>query len=91
MKLNVKAFALTCAILWGLGVFMLTWWIVLLDGATGDVTFLGRIYRGYSISPMGSVIGFGWAWVDGFIGGAVFAWLYNVIVTDSAARDITCG
>jgi hypothetical protein len=87
MRLDIKAFALTCGILWGLGLFFLTWWIIAFDGATGDITFIGRIYRGYCISPLGSIIGLIWAFVDGLIGGAIFAWVYNFIVTRSSARE----
>jgi len=79
MKLNVKAFALTCGLVFGFGLFFLTWWIIAFDGATGEATFIGRIYRGYSISPGGSVIGLCWAFFDWLAGGAIFAWLYNVI------------
>ncbi|MDP8217942.1 MAG: bacteriophage holin [Candidatus Theseobacter exili] len=79
MKLNVKAFAFTCGIIWGLGLFFLTWWIIAFDGVTGEVTFIGRLYRGYSISPLGSIIGLVWAFVDGLVGGWIFAWLYNFI------------
>lgn len=77
MTLNVKGFAITCALIWGLGLFFLTWWIIVFEGATGAKTFLGMVYRGYNISPVGSVIGLAWAFVDGLIGGAIFAWLYN--------------
>ena len=77
MKLNVKAFALACGLLWGLGLFLLTCWIILFDGATGEPTLIGRLYRGYTISPQGSVIGLLWGFVDGLIDGAIFAWLYN--------------
>lgn len=77
MKLDIRALAVTAAVVWGLGVFLLTWWIILFEGASSDPTWLGRIYRGYEISPLGSVIGLVWALVDGLIGGAVFAWLYN--------------
>lgn len=87
MRLNVKAFALTSALIWGIGVFLITWWIILFDGATGDSTFFGRVYRGYSISPVGSVIGLAYAFVDGLIGGAVFAWLYNMIATRSSTKE----
>lgn len=80
MKLNIRAFALTCGILWGLGIFFLTLWIILFDGSTGEVTILGRIYRGYNISVVGSLFGLLWGFVDGLIGGAVFAWLYNLLV-----------
>ncbi|OGP89038.1 MAG: hypothetical protein A2031_01835 [Deltaproteobacteria bacterium RBG_19FT_COMBO_43_11] len=80
MKLNIKAFALTCGILWGLGLCFLTWWIIAFEGSTGEITLIGRLYRGYSISPVGSVIGLIWAFFDGLIGGAIFAWLYNKIM-----------
>ena len=49
MKLDVKAFAITCAVLWGLGLFILTWWVILFDGSSGDTLVIGRIYRGYSV------------------------------------------
>jgi hypothetical protein len=87
MKLNVKAFALTCGIVWGLGLFALTWWVIAFDGATGDLTFIGRVYRGYSISAMGSIAGLIWALVDGLVGGAIFAWLYNIIATRVSTKD----
>ncbi len=79
MKLNVAAFAVTCGILWGLGLFLGTLWIMLFEGATGDVTFIGRVYLGYNISPLGAVIGLVWGLADGLVGGAVFAFLYNTL------------
>jgi hypothetical protein len=77
MKLNVKAFGLACGLVWGTGLFCLTWWIIAFDGASGEPTFIGHVYRGYTISPVGSLIGLCWALVDGFVGGVVLAWLYN--------------
>jgi len=79
MRLNVKAFALAFGIVWGLGLFLLTWWMILVHGASGAKTFIGLFYLGYTVSPLGSVIGLIWAFVDGLIGGAIFAWLYNLI------------
>jgi hypothetical protein len=81
MKLNVRAFALTCGIFWGLGLFSITWWLIAFGGVSDDPTFIGRIYLGYRISPLGSIIGLAWASADGFIAGAVFAWLYNRIIS----------
>ena len=77
MKINVKAFAAAFALWWGGGLFFLTWWMIALDGPTGEITLIGRLYRGYSISPGGSFVGLLWALVDGYVGGAIFAWLYN--------------
>lgn len=51
MKLDVKALALTSGILWGLAIFILTWWIIAFDGSSESITFLGKIYRGYAVTP----------------------------------------
>ena len=79
MRLNIKAFALTCGLLAGGGLFFLTWWLIGFEGITGDPLIIGKVYRGYNVSPLGSLIGFCWAFVDGLAGGAIFAWLYNRI------------
>lgn len=69
MKLNIKSFALTCGIIWGLGLFFLTWWFIAFDGATKEPTLIGKLYRGYTVSPIGSVIGLVYAFFDALIGG----------------------
>ena len=87
MKLNVKSFALTCGLVWGFALFLLTWWIMAFDGVTGEPTLIGRLYRGYSISPAGSIIGLAWAFGDGLIGGAIFAWLYNLVSRRTQSQE----
>ncbi|MFA5291618.1 MAG: hypothetical protein WC496_01140 [Phycisphaerae bacterium] len=71
MKLNVKAFALTFGLWWGFGLFFLTWWLIVFDGASSEATFIGRLYRGYTVTPLGSIIGLVWAFFDGAAGGAI--------------------
>jgi hypothetical protein len=44
MRLSIPAFGLTCGLLWGFGLFLLTWWVIAFDGATGQATFLGHLY-----------------------------------------------
>jgi len=85
MQLNVKAFAVTCGLIWGFGLCAITWWVILFDGPSADPTFIARVYRGYSLTPLGSLIGLAWALVDGLIGGAVFAWLYNTLARRCAS------
>ncbi len=86
MKLNIKAFGLTCGLVWGIGLFIVTWWIIALEGlqnTAGDEGMLARVYLGYDISPLGSVIGLAWGFADGLIGGVIFAWLYNLLLDRS--------
>jgi hypothetical protein len=40
---------------------------------------IGHLYRGYDVSPLGSVIGLAYGLVDGGVGGLIFAWLYNFL------------
>lgn len=82
MRLDVKAFTLAAGLLWGLSMFLLTWWIILLEGSTGDPTFIGKLYIGYNISPVGSIIGLAWGLVDGAIGGLLFSLLYNALTPE---------
>jgi len=51
----------------------------LTGNAEGPVTLFERIDIGDSFTPMGSVIGAVWGFVDFGIAGALFAWLYNCI------------
>jgi hypothetical protein len=88
MKLNVKAFALTCALVWGFGVFVLAWWVIVWDGTSGAVPLLSLAYRGFTFTPGGSFIGLLWAFPDGFVLGALIAWLYNRL---SAPRSGAAG
>ena len=76
MTFNIKAMALTSGIVWGAanliaGLSAMAGW----GGAYVDV--MGSVYLGFQASVLGALIGGAWAFVDGLVGGAVFAWLYN--------------
>lgn len=85
-KLDPKAFGLTCGTLWGLGLFSLTWWRIAWDGSSDEPTPIGKLYRGYTVSPRGSVVGLVWAFFDALIGGVCFAWLYNWFTANRESR-----
>jgi len=87
MKLDVKAAAFTGAIVWGFGLFVLTWWIIMFDGPSQEATFIGKIYRGYEVTPRGSFIGLIWGLGDGFFGCAIVAWLYNLFAGGQVAKQ----
>lgn len=79
MNLNTKALALASGLVWGVGLFLLTWWIIAFDGTSTNATWIGQVYRGYSLTPAGSVAGLVWGFVDGAIFGAIFAGMYNLL------------
>ena len=80
MKFSTRALAFACAILWG--VAMLATGLANLFWANYGQQFLqtmASVYPGYhatrSIADV--IVGTLYGVVDGLIGGAVFAWLYN--------------
>jgi len=78
MKLNVKALALAGGILWGLSVFALTWLSILMGyGSEQLAGIVKAYYLGYSVTPLGSVIGAVYGFFDAGIGLAVLGLLYN--------------
>ena len=89
MSLNIRAIALTAAVLWG-GCFFLTSLANLVWPSYGGLWLdLGAsIYPGYNgPSGFGSVLVLTlYGFLDGAIAGAIFAWLYNAFAGGQAAR-----
>jgi hypothetical protein len=77
MKLNIKALGLTCGILWGIAVFLVTVWVTITQSGGSTLGLLHKFYFGYSVSWAGAFIGLVWGFIDGLICGLIFAWLYN--------------
>ena len=77
--MSIRSVGLTTGIFGAASMFFLAWWLILTGNAEGPITLFERIYIGYSFTPMGSIIGAAWGFVDFGIAGAVFAWLYNCI------------
>lgn len=80
MGLNIKAFALASAILWGLlmlavGIANMTW----SEYGGSFLRVMASVYPGYihdgSLNQV--LIGTAYAAVDALIAGAIFAWIYN--------------
>ena len=82
MKLNIKAFGLAGGITWGLLILLLTFWFLIMGYQGSVLAKLGNVYIGYSVTLWGAFIGLVWGFIDGFIIGAFFAWLYNKFVKE---------
>ena len=80
MRLSVKGFASAIALVWGGGVFVAALANYFRAGyALSFLNVVDSIYPGYHAGTgLASVwIGTGYALLDGAIGGALVAWLYN--------------
>lgn len=78
MKFNVGAFALAFGLWWGVGMFIMTWWLIWF-GTGAPLPVLSQVYIGYTVTPVGSLIGLAWGFFCGLICGGIFAWLYNFL------------
>lgn len=54
-------------------------WLVIKGGPVvgPHLTLLGQFFLGYRVTFVGSLIGFAYAFVVGFVGGFAVAWIYN--------------
>ncbi len=87
MKINIKALSLTVAIVWGgsillIGLANLIW----IGYGVAFLDVAASIYPGYrGPSSFGQVIvGTLYGVVDGFVGGLIIGWLYNLFIPKSS-------
>ncbi len=80
MRFDVKALALSCAILWGAAVLLVAL-VNLANGTYGGhfLELLSSWYPGYHAARTVAQVAMVtlYAVVDGLIGGAILGWLYN--------------
>ena len=91
MRLNIRAFMLTFAILWAAAV-LLTGIANLFSSQYGTafLQLMASIYPGYDASRtfVSVIVGTLYAFVDGAVCGVAFAWLYNLLlVKGSPAKE----
>jgi hypothetical protein len=87
MKLNVRAWALTCAIVWGGAMLVMSLLNLAWAGyAESFLHAMASVYPGYHAtrSLVDVVIGTVYGTADGFIGGAIFSWLHNRLTGTAA-------
>ena len=78
-KLNVKAFAISFGVSWGVAMLLLGWLSVLGFG-TSVVTLMSSMYFGFRPGFTGGIIGALWGFIDAGIGGAIIALIYNAVL-----------
>jgi hypothetical protein len=82
MRLNASIYGLVFGIFAGLALFLATNWLVIKGGAVvgPHLSLLAQYFPGYRVTFLGSLIGFGYAFMLGFLIAFFIARVYNWIV-----------
>jgi formate hydrogenlyase subunit 3/multisubunit Na+/H+ antiporter MnhD subunit len=82
VRLNAKVHGLVTGVVAGSIIFIATNWLVLKGGRPlgPHLSLLGQFFIGYRVTFFGSLIGFAYAFVCGFVVGYSIAWIYNRVV-----------
>jgi len=82
LRLNAKVLGLALGLLFGLGIFIATNWLILKGGEPvgPHLQLISQYFLGYRVSFLGSFIGFAYGFAVGTLSGALIGWIYNKIV-----------
>jgi len=82
IRLNANILGLVLGIIGGLLVFVTTNFLILKGGAVvgPHLALLRNFFPYYSVTFLGSLVGFFWALLFGYVAGFVIASLYNLVV-----------
>ena len=80
--LNARVLGLALGVIFGLGLFIATNWLVIKGGnpVGPHLALLSQYFIGYRVTFLGSFVGFGYGFALGTLCGAMVGWIYNKIV-----------
>lgn len=76
-RLGVNSLGLALGVTYGLGMLFIGLLAALFGWWTEIITLAGKLYIGFEPTIPGSIIGGIYGFIDGYICGALIAWLYN--------------
>jgi hypothetical protein len=81
-KIKADALALVCALIGGVGLFMMTVWLVIKDGpqAGQHLELLSNYFIGYSVTWPGAFVGLLYGSMTGGVVGWTIGRIYNEVV-----------
>jgi hypothetical protein len=81
LLLNAKVVGLVLGILFALGIFVATNWLVIKGGERvgPHLQLLSQYFIGYRVTFIGSLIGAAYGFTVGTLSGALIGWIYNKI------------
>ncbi len=83
LLLNAKVVGLVLGILFALGIFVATNWLVIKGGERvgPHLQLLSQYFIGYKVTFLGSLIGAVYGFAMGTLCGALIGWIYNKIAS----------
>lgn len=78
-KLNVKALAIALGVSWAVYILFIGW-ASIFGWGTKFVEMMSSVYIGFTSTFLGGIVGAIWGFIDGALGGAIIALVYNAIV-----------
>ena len=79
LTLSVWGFGIALGIVWAI-MMLFAGWVSIWGWGTMFVNTMSSVYVGYIPSFGGGIVGAIWGFVDGFTGGVLLAFFYNLIV-----------
>ena len=86
-KLDVGALGVAFGITWAIGILVLGWIGWLSGWGISMINVIGSVYLGFKPTFGGTILGAIWAFVDFFIGGVIFALIYNACSCRKASNE----
>jgi len=82
LKLNANILGIVLGIITGLAIFIATNFLILKGGPVigPHLALLRAFFPYYSVTFLGSIIGFFWGLISGYIVGFVIASIYNLVI-----------
>jgi hypothetical protein len=79
VRMNAALTGVVLGLLAGAGLFLATVWLLIKGGPHPGIhlMLLGQYFPGYTVSWTGSLVGFGYAFMIGFLTGAALGFIYN--------------
>ena len=82
LRLNANILGVVLGIIAGLGIFVATNFLILKGGAVvgPHLALLGNFFPFYRVTFLGSIIGFGYGLLAGYVAGWIIGTVYNQVV-----------
>jgi hypothetical protein len=89
LRMNAVVTGVIFGLMAGAVIFVATNWLVLRGGPVvgPHLTLVNQFFIGYEVTFKGSLIGFAYSFMSGFVVGSFLAWIYNWLLDLRDGKD----